>query len=128
MAQAAHSVRHGLEAGLPCTLDAEGDLVAERSVTKRRCGSDNVTKRQCRSRRWAAHTASTHIVHWIGLSFIALCVEQDVWNCTSTQVYGRRETGCAAALGVLRFHLAVWQYGAREGVSDLEHAGAAVVH
>ena len=75
--QPGDSVRHGLEAGLPRALDTEGDLVA--AGVSRGSGAPG-------GERGGAYTASTQIVHWIGLSFMALCVEQLVWNCTSTHV------------------------------------------
>ena len=81
LAQARDPVRDGLEAGLPRALDAEGDLVAARA--------GYVTGMRFKARRGAArgtHTASTEMLHWTGLSFMALCSEHSVWNCTSTHV------------------------------------------
>ena len=72
LAKASNSVGDVLEAGLPGALNAEGDLVAARA-SYRKAVMENQE-----SARGVTYTASTQMVHWIGLSFMALCVAQEV--------------------------------------------------
>jgi hypothetical protein len=73
------------------------------------------------------------MVHWMGLSFIALlCPLHSVWNWTSTQVCGGVSVRFTAVFFFFNFfrgrYLAIRQDGARQRVGDFENSGAAVVH
>lgn len=63
LAQARHSVRHWLEARLPRSIYAQRHLVPAADITD---------KRPHKMVALRTYTASTQMVHWMGLSFMAL--------------------------------------------------------